>query len=344
MGVQITELLEKKHITFKDLYGKTIAIDAPLFLHQFLSTIRQRDGSLLVDSKGNVTSHLMGLFTRTTNLLEKGIKLIYVFDGKPPELKKRTTEMRKSIKIEAEKKYEEAAERGDLEEMRKYAARTSKLTPEMIEEAKQLIAAFGLPIVQALSEGEAQAAYIVKKGEAYAVGSQDADCMLFGATRMVRNLNITARKKVARTLSYTAIEPELIQLSEVLNSLGIDQKQLIAMAMLVGTDFNQKGIKGIGPKNALKMVKNYKHNFDALFKEAKWDEQFDFSWQEVFDVIEKMPVTDEYSLTPKSISAEKIKELLCEKHEFSEERVNSMLSKITKIVEKKEQKGLGEFF
>ena len=96
MGVQITELLPLKDIELKELSGKIIAIDAPIFLYQFLTTIRQRDGTLLMDSKGNVTSHLSGIFFRTVKLLENGIKPVYVFDGKPPELKRKEQERRTS--------------------------------------------------------------------------------------------------------------------------------------------------------------------------------------------------------------------------------------------------------
>ncbi len=163
MGVQITELLVKKEINLNELANKVIAVDSHLFLYQFLTTIRQRDGSLLIDSKGRVTSHLAGLFTRSTKLIEAGLKLVYVFDGEPPKLKHEERERRKKVKIEAQKKYEEAKKKEDLEEMRKYAARTTRLTPEMIEEAKKLIKALGIPVVEAPSEGEAQAAYMVKK-------------------------------------------------------------------------------------------------------------------------------------------------------------------------------------
>src|SRR3989339_157274 len=117
MGVAITELLVKKEIEIDDLKGKVIIVDAPLFLYQFLTTIRSRDGSLLMDSKGNVTSHLTGLFTRTANLMQKGLKLVYVFDGKVPDLKKEERAKRKELKLEAAKKFEEAKKKEDLDEM-----------------------------------------------------------------------------------------------------------------------------------------------------------------------------------------------------------------------------------
>jgi len=344
MGVQITELMEKKEIDFSFLKGKVIAIDTSLFLYQFLTTIRQRDGTPLMDSKGNITSHLVGLFSRTINLMQKGVKLCYVLDGTPPKLKTQERERRKELKIEAEKKYKIAIEKQDLEEMKKYASRTSRLTKEMIEDAKKLISAFGLPLVQGKAEGEAQAAYLVKQKDAYAVASQDADSLVFGSLRLVRNLSIAGRRKQLNRLSYEIIRPELIELSSLLNNLGIDEEQLIVLAMLVGTDYNPGGIKGIGPKNALKLVKSYNKNFDKLFNDVKWNDYFSFSWKEVFELFKNPKVNEHYNLEWKAINEEKIKKLLVEQHDFSEERVSASLEKLKKIMHEQEQKGLSDFF
>src|SRR3989338_6805349 len=144
MGVQITELLVKEEIAIRDLKNKAVAVDAPNHLYQFLSTIRQRDGSLFTDSEGNVTSHLIGLLSRTSSLLRSGLRLVYVFDGKVPELKWAENRKRRELKEAAEKKFRDAEEKGNVEEMRKYAARTSRLTPEMVDEAKKLLDALGV--------------------------------------------------------------------------------------------------------------------------------------------------------------------------------------------------------
>lgn len=344
MGIALTELLVMKEVELNELTGKVFAVDAPMWLYQFLSSIRQRDGTLLMDSKGNVTSHLMGIFTRVTNLISKNIKLAFVFDGKAPELKLKTTEKRKEIKLEAEREYEKAKEKKDTEAMKKYAARTSRLTQEMIEESKKLIQALGLPIIEAPSEAEAQASYIAKKGKAFAIATNDADALMFGAPKLVRNLSIVGKKKKAATLSYETVKPEIVDLSENLNNLGIDQNQLITLAMLIGTDYNVGGIKGIGPKNALKLVKKYKTDFDALFVETKWSENFDFPWTDVYHLIKNISVTDNFHLEWEKINVEKIKKLLVDEHDFSEERVNTTLEKLSTNTTEKQQKGLGEFF
>jgi flap endonuclease-1 len=343
MGVKIFELVPAKEIELDSLAGKTLAVDSSLFLYQFLSTIRQRDGSLLMDSKGRVTSHLTGLFSRTIKLMQKQISLVFVFDGKPPELKRAEKERRAGLKQEAEKKYKIAVEKKDVGEMKKYASRTAKLTPEMVEEAKELLTARGVPVVQAPSEGEAQAAHIVNKGEAFAVASQDADSLVFGAARLVKNLAITGRRKKAGKLGYDTVKPELIELQNVLNSLGIDRDQLIALAMLVGTDYNIGGVKGIGPKNGLKLVKKHKKDFEGLFKEAEWGKNFDFPWQEVFGTIKKMPTTDNYSLVQNKIDKERVVKLLVEEHDFSLERVENALDKLLHATKKRQQKGLADW-
>ncbi|MAG08601.1 flap endonuclease-1 [Candidatus Woesearchaeota archaeon] len=343
MGVAITDLLIRKEIEVKELENKVLIVDAPMWLYQFLSSIRQRDGSLLTDSKGMVTSHLIGLFSRIPNLMKKGIKLGFVFDGKRPELKKKEVERRKTIKLEAEKRYKEAVKKKNIEEMKKYASRTSRLNPEMIEEAKKLIRAFGLPVIQAPSEGEAQAAYIVKKGKAFAVASNDADSLLFGATKLIRNLSILGKRKKVNKLTYSTIKPEIIELAKNINHLGIEQNQLIALSMLVGTDYNPGGIKGIGPKNALKLVKQFKNDFDELFKHVKWDEHFDFPWTDVYYFIKKVPVTDDYELEWKSPDPDKITKILVEGHDFSEERIEKITGETAKEKKQKSQKGLGEF-
>jgi len=343
MGLAITEILTPKTIKIEDLKNKTLAVDTYNLLYQFLSSIRQADGSLLQDSKGRVTSHLSGLFHRVIKLMGYNMKFIFCFDGEAPELKHREQERRKEIKIEAQKKYEEAAKKEDLEEMKKFAARTSRLTSEMVEDAKELIRALGQCVVKAPSEGEAQASHIVKKGDADYVLSQDADCLMFGAPKLVKNLTISGKRKKPGAYAYDEVPPEVIELKDVLAELDISQEQLIILGILVGTDYNVGGIKGIGPKKALALIKKKGNDYDAIFKEAKWDEAFDYPWKEVFDAIKHMRVTDDYKLRWEQVNKEKIIELLVDNHDFSRERVGNALAKLEESNDIK-QKGLGEFF
>jgi len=341
MGTQLGAIIVSKEISLEKLSNKKLVVDTYNILYQFLTTIRQQDGGLLTDSKGRVTSHLSGLFFRITNLMKNNIKLTFVFDGKPPELKKEERERRAEIKQDAMRKYELAVDEGDVDLMKKYASRTAILTKEMIEESKELITAFGHPIVHAPSEGEAQAAYMVKKGEFYALVSQDTDGLLFGSPKLIKNLSISRKRKKTGTTAYETINPEIIDLAENLNTLGIDNDQLIVVGMLCGTDFNIGGIKGIGPKKALDLVKKHKKNFDTLFKEAKWDTFFSYDWKKVYDTIKKMPTTEDYVLKWNNIDEKKIHEILVEKCEFSSDRIEKTLEGLSK---KQAQRGLNDFF
>jgi len=343
MGVNIKDIVVKNEIMLGDLSGKAFTVDAFNILYQFLSTIRQRDGSLLTDSKGNVTSHLTGLFARTTRLMQNGIRLAFVFDGEPPVLKKKERERRARLKDDAHSRFKAAEKSEDIDGMRKYAARTSKLTKDMIDEAKALVKALGLPCIEAPSEGEAQAAHIVRKGEVYGCISQDYDNLLFGVPRMVQNLTISERRKVKSSLSYESFHPQMIELDEVLTKNMITREQLVAVGVLVGTDFDIGGIPGIGPKNAIKLVKQHGHDFDTLFSDQKWEEHFDYPYTDVMDVFLKMKVSDDYALSWKNPDLDKIKEILCENHDFSVDRVETTLKSLDEYKNNQKQKSLFDF-
>jgi flap endonuclease-1 len=343
MGTQITPLLKTEDISFEDLRGKVLVVDAFNILYQFLSSLRMRDGTPLKDSKGNVTSHLNGLFLRSTNLMKRGMKLVFVFDGEHPELKAKEIERRKGLKEKARVKYDDAVEKEDIEAMRKYSMQTTSLTKDMVKEAKELLGALGIPVIQAPSEGEAQAAYMVKKNDADYVVSQDTDALLFGATNIVRNLTVSQKKKKANTLSYETIKPQKINLAENLNHLGIDNDQLIVLSMLVGTDFNIGGIKGIGPKKGLKIVRE-ESDMDKIFKDLDWDSFFEYPWTDVFYLFKNIPTTDDYDLEWHIPDKDKIIEILHERHEFNRERIEKEIDNLIKDKEAKQQKGLGDFF
>jgi flap endonuclease-1 len=342
MGVNLKDLVTKQPVTFEDLKGKVLAVDAFNILYQFLTTIRTPDGRPLTDSKGRVTSHLIGLFSRTTNFLRQGLKPVFVFDGEVPVLKYHELEKRAAVKIEAQKQYEKAVAEEDVEAMQKYGGRTARLTKEMVAEAKTMLALLGLPVVQASSEGEAQASFMVRKGDAWAVVSQDYDSLLYGADRLIQNLSIAGRRKKAGVLGTIVVKPEIIELKQVLKELSITQDQLIALAMLVGTDYHPGGVKGIGPKKALALVKEQKA-LDRIFAAAKWSEHCTVSWQEIFDLFKKMPVTKDYSLKFKAPDKEGLRHFLVDEHDFGAERVEKTIVDLQEQHSKHSQKGLGDF-
>ena len=269
MGLKINELVNevKRTITFENLFKKVISIDAFNTIYQFLAIIRQRDGTPLKDYQGNVTSHLSGLFYRSINFLEHNIKPVYVFDGISSDLKLDTIRARKKIKEEAQKKMVEAQDAEDFKEAKKYAQLTSKLDAGMIEESKKLIESMGIPIVQASSEGEAQSAYMVEVGDAWACASQDYDTLLFGGERLLRNFAINRSKKVRDT--KVTLDIEYVSLSKFLKNLEINREQLVEMGILIGNDF-YPGIKGVGQKTALDLIKKY-GSIENILKNNLWN-------------------------------------------------------------------------
>ena len=334
MGLQIGDIVPRKDVKFEELRGKVIAIDAFNAIYQFLSSIRQPDGTPLMDSKGRVTSHLSGLFYRNISLISEGIKLIYVFDGEYHELKGKTHENRGEAKELAREKYEKAKEEDDIEGMGKYSRGFSKLNDEMIIESKELLEAMGVAVVQAPGEGEMQCAQLVKDGEAYAVGSQDYDALAVGGLRLIQNLTLSRKRKTRSGFVY--ISPEIIDYSKLLNELDLNGDQLICLAILVGTDFNPGGVRGIGPKKALALVKARKYPVD-IFREV--EHNLDFNWQEVFEIFKKPNVKHVKIKFPK-LDEKKIKEVLVEQHEFSLERVEKQLEKLLGAKKSNEQRTL----
>jgi flap endonuclease-1 len=336
MGLQIREIIPAREISLAELKGRTLAIDSYNMLYQFLTTIRQRDGTPLMDSNGRVTSHLVGLFSRTTNFLNEGLKPVFVFDGRPPILKQKENERRKEAKQLAKEQFEAAKQAEDLAGMKKFAGRTSKLDKEMVEEAKNLVRALGCPVVEAPSEGEAQAAHMARKGDAYAVVSQDYDSLLYDAPHLVRNLSVAGKRKIPGKPVWQNVSPEIIEVRQALKELGISDEQLLCLAILIGTDYNIGGIKGIGPKKALGLVKEHKIP-ERVFAHVEWP--FEYPWQEVHDTFRNMPVNDDYSLRWANPDKERLVKLLCEGHDFSQDRVESGIAGLAK-----KQKGLGDFF
>lgn len=341
MGVYLKGLIESKKIELKDLKGKAVAIDAYNALYQFISTIRQYDGSSLVDSKGNITSHLSGLFYRTLNLMKEGIKVCYVFDGKPPVFKTQTVNERINIRNKAKEEYLQALSEGDFKRAKSKSMQSAALTKEMIKEAKELITALGLPFIDALSEGEAQASFMANNNDVYCCVSQDYDSLLFKAPLLVRNLNITGKRKIPGKNLYTTIYPEIIDLKSELKRLNITHEQLIMIAILIGTDYNPKGIKGLGPKKAYKLVIEEK-SFNNVFSKVNWN--FNVSPKEIFDFFINPPIKKDYELKFISPDYDKLIELLCKKHDFSESRINNSINQLKELNKAKNQKGLNHFF
>ncbi len=346
MGLNISEIIPRREFNLSDLRGKLVCVDAFNTLYQFLTSIRQPDGTPLMDSKKRVTSHLSGIFYRNINLLSEGAKLVYVFDGKAPDLKRKTHKKRSESRDLAKERYESAKQEEDIDNMRRYSSQLLRLNDEMIQESKELLEAMGIAVIQAPGEGEAEAAYLAKtRSEVFASVSQDYDSLLFGAPKLIRSLTLAKRRKTFS--GWVETKPEMIELERVLNALEINLDQLICLGILVGTDYNPKGIPRIGQKKALQIVQQYKQPV-LIFKSVEeqmnsLSEEDQFDWQEIFQLFHKPDIVNE-EFKFQEVDEEKIKKLLVEKHEFSADRVEKQLEKLREIKEKQKQKGLEKWF
>ena len=340
MGLgDLKELVSKRQKTLEELKG-VYAVDAFNTLYQFLATIRGPDGTPLMDSKGRVTSHLSGLFYRTTSMLEKGIFPVYVFDGSPSELKKRTIAERAEKKQEAEELLAKARKEGRIEEARMLAQRTARLDKGMVEEGKKLLELMGLPFVQAPSEGEAQCALMAQEGMVRAAASQDYDTLLFGAPLLVRNMTISGKRKLPQRNIYQEVVPEEISLEETIKALGVNRKKLVWMGILMGTDFNA-GVKGIGPKKSLKLVQE-NDSMEKILE--KINAEVDYKPIEELFLNHPRLKVGKADLEKKEPQRAELEEFMVEEHDFSRERVENSLAKAFNEPEDAGQSQLKKWF
>ncbi len=338
MGVNLTPIVEKRIVTLDDLRGRSFAVDGFVVLHQFLALIRTRDGTPLMDTKGRTTSHLVGLAFRTTRLIaDYGMRLVFVFDGRPPQLKHAEIEKRREVREKFEEQYREAVAAGDYKAAMAKAVMTGRLTVEGIADAKRLLDLLGIPWVRAPSEGEAQAAYMAAKGDVWASNSQDYDSLLFGAPRLVRYITIQGEEWLPSKGHARKLQPEVIDLDEMLASLQLTRNQLIDVGILIGTDFNP-GIRGVGPKTALKLVKKHGH-LEELPPEIR--EQLTPDIQAIRDLYNHPPATDNYTLDEKPLQEEELVRFLCDERSFSRERVDTVIARMRKA---RGQRSLRDWF
>lgn len=339
MGVDIKPLVNISAISLHNLKAKIIAIDAYNAIHQFLAIIRQRDGTPLKDAEGQVTSHLAGLLYRTANLIDFGIKPVYVFDGKPHPLKLETLKRRRIIRQEAKKEWKVALEKGDIKKARKKAQQTSTITPEVVVNSKILLDALGVPYIEAPGEGEAQASFMNEKGDVDAVCSQDFDCLLYGSPILLRNVTVTGKRKLPDKQRWIDISPEEIMLKNVLNIHNITREQLVEIAILIGTDFNC-GVKGIGPKKALTLIKEYGGIENGITAGAI--EHIPLL-DEIRNIFLHPCVTQDYAIEWKKVDGDSVISFLCDEHQFSKERVRHAVEKFDVFSQSFGQKNLFDY-
>lgn len=319
MGFDLTPLVVRRQISLDDVRDRSLAVDANNLLYQFLALIRMRDGRPFTDSRGNVTSHILGLLMRTTRLMSNyHIRPVFIFDGKPPDLKMNTLKTRREYRDKARREWEDAIKRQDYSAAWKKAVRMDSLNKPMQDDAKTVLTLLGIPHIQAPEEGEAQAAHMARKGDVWAANSRDYDSVLFGAPRLVRYVTISGQEFLPSKSTSRPLIPELIELEQLLETLEISREQLIDLAILVGTDFNQ-GIKGVGPKTALKLIKKH-GTLENLPPE--YQEKLPPETREIRNLFLNPAVIDDYDLKFKGLNENDLRQFLCMERGFSSDRVD----------------------
>ncbi|XP_073232533.1 flap endonuclease 1-like [Porites lutea] len=326
-----------KENEIKNYFGRKIAIDASMSIYQFLIAVRS-DGSQLTNEAGEITSHLMGMFYRTIRMVENGIKPVYVFDGKPPHMKSGELAKRKERREEAQKGLAQAEEAGDAESMEKFSRRLVKVTPEHNAECKRLLKLMGIPYVDAPCEAEAQCAALVKAGKVYATGTEDMDALTFGSTVLLRHLTFSEARKTPIREFY---------LERILGELGLSHDEFIDLCILLGCDYCDS-IKGIGPKRAIDLIKQYK-SIEEILKHIdtkKYPLPEDWPYQEARELFKNPEVTkvEDVELKWEAPNEEELVKFLVEEKGFSEDRIRSGTKKLVKARQGSTQGRLDSFF
>ncbi|AFO58463.1 MULTISPECIES: flap endonuclease-1 [unclassified Natrinema] len=229
-----------EEIPFDEIEG-VVAVDAHNWLYRYLTTtVKWTDSDTYTTADGTEVANLVGIVQGLPKFFEHDITPVMVFDGGPSELKHDEIESRREQRRSYEAQLETAREEGDAVAIAQLESRTQRLTPTIQETSRELLRLLDVPIVEAPAEGEAQAAHMVKRGDADYVGSEDYDALLFGSPLTLRQLTSKGA-------------PELMDLEATLAHHDLTLEQLIDAAILIGTDFNE-GVSGIGPKTAIAAI------------------------------------------------------------------------------------------
>lgn len=349
MGIKFKDLFSpyKEDVNLKGLNGKKVGIDAYVMIYQMLARVRRaEEGGQEFSFQGNVTSHLIGIFQRCIYLLENGLKVCAIMDGPPVSMKERILQERASRRQEAERLRQEAMEEEDLETADKYAQAAISVTEQILDDSRKLFSLLGIPVVNAVHDAEAQIAQMVRFNVLDACVSQDYDSFAFGAPYVIRNLTVS-QKRMIRGKTITVL-PEQYYLDKILTGLEITQDQLILAGMLIGTDFNN-GVKGVGPKTALKLVKEYptleaiKPHIEAKFTadDYSWDYYFPVDPDEIMSYFKNPPYNDVSDPKFGKVDSKGVTHFLVEERGFNRENVENRMKKVLKM---QRQSSLSSFF
>ncbi|KAM5560852.1 flap endonuclease 1 [Rosa sericea] len=346
MGIKgLTKLLADnapkcmKEQKFESYFGRKIAIDASMSIYQFLIVVGRTGTEMLTNEAGEVTSHLQGMFSRTIRLLEAGIKPVYVFDGKPPELKSQELAKRYSKRVDATQDLATAVESGNKEDIEKFSKRTVKVTKQHNEDCRRLLRLMGVPVIEAPSEAEAQCAVLCKAGKVYAVASEDMDSLTFGAPKFLRHLMDPSSRKIP-VMEF--------DVAKVLEELNLTMDQFIDLCILSGCDYCDS-IRGIGGQTALKLIRQHGSIESILENINKERYQIPDNWpyQEARRLFkEPVALTDDEQLELKwtAPDEEGLISFLVNENGFNSDRVTKAIEKIKAAKNKSSQGRLESFF
>ncbi|PIA40764.1 hypothetical protein AQUCO_02400079v1 [Aquilegia coerulea] len=338
MGIKgLTKLLAdnapkgmKEH-KFESFFGRKIAIDASMSIYQFLIVVGRSGTEMLTNEAGEVTSHLQGMFSRTIRLLEAGIKPAYVFDGKPPDLKKQELAKRYSKRADATEDLAAAIETGDKEDIEKFSKRTVKVTKQHNDDCKKLLRLMGVPVIEAPSEAEAECAALCKSGKVYAVASEDMDSLTFGAPKFLRHLMDPSSRKIP-----------------ILEELNLSMDQFIDLCILCGCDYCDS-IRGIGGQTALKLIRQHGsiENILENINKERYQIPEDWPYQEARQLFKEPLVSvdnEESELKWATPDEEGLITFLVNENGFNNDRVTKAIEKIKAAKTKSSQGRLESFF
>lgn len=319
--------------------GRLMAIDASMCLYQFMIMIRENhSGSYnnLTNEAGEVTSHIIGMLTRTIRLMENGIKPVYVFDGKPPELKLGELQARRAKAEEAKAKLQTALESGDQEQVLAATKGTVRVTKEQNEQTKELLRLMGIPVVNAPSEAEATCAALCRDGKVYAAATEDADCLTFGTKTLVRNL------MAAESQKKTILE---VSLERALEQLNISMDQFIDFCILSGCDYCDT-IKGVGPSTAIKLIMEHGCLEKVLEHIEAEKIPANFRYQAAREFFQECESVDTQTIEFKfgEPDFEGLEKFLVQGQSFDQKRVDRFIERLKAAKTKTKQRPLDSFF
>ncbi|WP_435116906.1 flap endonuclease-1 [Halolamina sp. C58] len=266
-------------VSFDSLSGSVVAVDAHNWLYRYLTTtVKFTADSVYTTDDGEEVANLVGVVQGLPKFFEADVTPVFVFDGGVTDLKSDEVERRREQREQAEQRRQAAEEAGEAVEAARLDARTQRLTDTIHETTRGLFDRLDVPYMEAPAEGEAQCAHMAAAGDVDYAGSEDYDTMTFGSPLTLRQLTSKG-------------DPELMDLQKTLEKHEITYEQLVDVALLMGTDFNE-GVSGYGPKTAVKAVKEHGDIWGVMDAEDVYVENADRVRELFFDP----PVTDEYEL------------------------------------------------